>query len=122
MVSSASGALGDADALLRVGAFDRALAMAQTGTSLFHTLAQAQVTRAQSDWSSALSTLRAAVADAAEDDPGYVEMLVEMAELSAGTGKLRAARRLLDEVEDIEPSHQTARVASIRRGLSLLKR
>ena len=118
--TAGTGPLADAEALLRVGAFDAAQAIASSGASLVHTLLQAQILRARGDWSGALALLREGVADAPEDDAGYLPGIVEMAELNAGTGKSRAARRLLDEAEDIDPSHQAARVAIIRRGLKLL--
>ncbi|HCH64960.1 MAG TPA: hypothetical protein DFR83_19295 [Deltaproteobacteria bacterium] len=112
--------MSDAQALLRVGALDRAAAMVQGGGSLGHALLLAQVKRARGDYTGALTCLRSAIDEASEDVPSYLGALVEMAELSAATGKKRGAKRLLDEVEDINPSHESARVALVRRGLALL--
>ncbi len=116
-----TGPLADAEALLLVCAYDEAEAVAGSGTSLFHGLMRARIARARGDLSGALTLLRAEVGEAPEDDPAYLPALLEMAELNAGTGKSRAARRLLDEAEDIDPTFQAARLAMIRRGLALLK-
>jgi hypothetical protein len=117
-----AGPLADAEALLQVCAFDQAEAIASGGASLGHALVSARVRRARGDLSGALSALRGAVDDAPEDDPAYLPALIEMAELSIGKGKKRAARRLLDEVEDIDPRHSAERVSLVRRGLGLVDR
>ena len=118
----ADGPLADAQALLQVGALDQAAAIVGGGFSLAHGLLQSQVRRARGDFAGALTVLRGRVDEASEDDPSYLSALIEMAELSIATGKSRAARRLLDEVEDLDPNHEAARVARVRHAMGLLAR
>lgn len=114
------GDLSDAEALLCVGAFDRAEAAARAVGGLAGELVVARTIRARGDLSTATSRLRAAVGEAAETDPAYLPSILELAQLNAATGKTRAARRLLDEIEDIDESFAPALVARARRGIALL--
>ena len=83
-------------------------------------MVRARVRRARTDLTGAVALLREAVGEAAETDPAYLPAILELAELNAATGKLRAARRLLDEIEDIDASFEAAAVQRCRRGIELL--
>ena len=115
-----SSAFADAEALLRVGSLERALALL-SGDSLVVGILRARVLRAQGELPAALSAIRDAVDVASESDAAYRPALLEMAEITAATGKLRGARRLLAELEDIDPNYEPETVALVRRGLELLQ-
>lgn len=113
--------LGDAQALVAVGALDRAEMAVSGDESLGASVVRARVLRARADIPSATRLLRNAVGDASEDDAAYLPALLELAQLNAANGKVRAAKRLLDEVEDINPSYEATLVGRVRRGVSLLE-
>ncbi len=113
-----AGGDGDAWAWLAVGRPDEAEAAA--GDDLDGALVRALARKLRGDLPGAARLLRLAVADAAEDDPAYRAAILELAGLSAATGKLAAARRLLDELEDLDPGFDPVGVRRVRRGLALL--
>lgn len=116
------GGLEDAEALLAVGALDQASAALGSDESLGAAVVRARVCRARADVPGATRLLRNAVGDAAEEDPAYLPALLELAQLNAATGKHRAAKRLLDEIEDLDVAYAPTLVARVRHGLSLLER
>ena len=122
VAAALGGGLEDAEALLAVGALDRASAILGSAESLGAAVVRARVCRARADMPGATRLLRNAVGDAAEEDPAYLPALLELAQLNAATGKLRAAKRLLDEIEDLDAAYAPTLVARVRRGLSLLER
>ena len=112
--------MADAEALIRVGAMERALSLLPAA-GLAAGVLRARALRAQGQLPAALSAIRDAVDDAEESDEAYLPALLEMAEVTAASGKLRGARRLLDEIEDIDPGFAPEAVALVRRGLQLLR-
>ncbi len=115
-------ALTDAQALVFVGALDAAEAALAGATGLGAALLRQEllVRRAQPD--EALSLMRDAVDDALESDPLFPDALLTLARLTAGAGKIRGARRLLDEIASLDPSWNTEAVARVRHALELLRR
>ncbi|MEC8423818.1 MAG: tetratricopeptide repeat protein, partial [Myxococcota bacterium] len=111
--------LADARAWMSVGAFDRAASA--TDASLAGRLLLSESLAASGDTGKALNNLRDAVDDADESDPVFLEALLTLAGLSARAGKLRGARRLLDEIEDSDAGFRPDAVADVRRGIALLK-
>ncbi len=113
--------LEDAEALLAVGALEQAEAVLGGEESLGAAVVRARVFRARADAAAATRLLRNAVGDASEDDVAYLPALLELAQLNAATGKVRSAKRLLDEIVDIDDSYAPTLVARVRHGLSLLE-
>jgi tetratricopeptide (TPR) repeat protein len=115
-----TGALLDARAWMMVGRPEQALRLLDGSRDLGPRLWAARARRQAGDLAGAASALGAAIAEAADSDPTYPEALFEFAALNAATGKLRAARRALDELEDLDPNWRPADLAVLRRGLELL--
>ena len=55
-----------------------------------------------------------------EDASGYTAALFGMAKCTAQLGKHKKAKRLLGELEDLDPGFRSGEVAALKRALSLL--
>jgi hypothetical protein len=70
----------------------------------------------------ACASLQLALAEASEDDPAYREALWVLSSLYVAVGKPKTAKRLLLELEELDPSYRADDVASRLRGLGMLER
>jgi tetratricopeptide (TPR) repeat protein len=114
------GPLGTARAWLLVGRGREALAALSASEGLEARLLSARARRLLGELPVATAELAAAVSEAAETDPLYNEALFELACCNAATGKVRAGRRLVEELVDLDPRWRPADVAALRRAFELL--
>jgi tetratricopeptide (TPR) repeat protein len=70
----------------------------------------------------ACASLQLALAEAAEDDPAYREALWVLSGLYVAMGKAKTAKRLLLELEELDPRYRAEDVANRLRGLGMLER
>ncbi|MES2642546.1 MAG: tetratricopeptide repeat protein [Myxococcota bacterium] len=110
----------EARSLVAVGMWSDALALLDGATTLDAAVLRAQAVRGQGDVAGALDLLRESVNDALESDPAYADALFELSALYTGTGKARAAVRLLEELKDLDPTFRVGEVESRMRGLQKL--
>jgi tetratricopeptide (TPR) repeat protein len=110
----------EARSLVAVGMWSDALAVLDGAPTLDAAVLRAQAVRGQGDVAGALDLLRESVNDALESDPAYADALFELSALYTGTGKARAAVRLLEELKDLDPTFRVSEVESRMRGLQKL--
>ena len=72
--------------------------------------------------SEACASLQLALAEASEDDPAYREALWVLSSLYLAVGKPKTAKRLLLELEELDPRYRADDVASRLRGIGMLER
>ena len=70
----------------------------------------------------ACASLQLALAEAAEDDPAYREALWVLSSLYLAVGKPKTAKRLLLELEELDPRYRAQDVANRLRGIGMLER
>jgi hypothetical protein len=68
------------------------------------------------------ASLQLALAEASESDPAYPEALWVLSSLYLAVGKPKTAKRLLLELEELDPGYRAEDVANRLRGLGMLER
>lgn len=113
--------LEEARGLVGLGMHQEALDALAGAEGLEAAALRARCQRELGDLTGAERTLRAALLDAADEDPGLGPVLFELADLSARAGRRRVALRCLTELEEFHPEHRaaevSARVKALRRVL-----
>jgi len=122
--SAPSSELADARAWLMVGRADATLAALDEPETLEAGILAARAHCLSGDPRAAVSVLRDVLDEAQESDPRFAEAVFELARCYARRGKVRAARRSLDELDDLDDAAAVPAedVASLARGLELLGR
>jgi hypothetical protein len=112
--------LEDAQAMIALGLHDEALAALEGQGGLAAATLIAQARNGSGDLNGACSQLQLAVSEADETDPSYLEALWELAELYTRRRKVRAASRLLEEIEELDSSFRAAERKARARALKRL--
>jgi hypothetical protein len=86
------------------------------------TVVRSDAKRFVSQASEACASLQLALADAAESDPAYREALWVLSSLYLAVGKPKTTKRLLLELEELDPHYRAEDVANRLRGLGMLER
>ncbi len=111
----------EARALLLVGLYDEVIEQVKDQQDLVSAVMCAEARSRLGDPAKARKSLRRALDDASEKDPGHPEALWVLACLQAVTGKGKAAGRTLDDLEDLELGYRSVEIAALRRGIAVLK-
>lgn len=112
--------LADARALLAVGRYADARERLRGRTDLLAVLILARANHESGDHPGALRGLQDAVDEAHENDAGYLDALLLLARFDAIAGKNKAALRILNELDDHDPTWRADEAADLRRGLELM--
>lgn len=112
--------LDEARALVAVGLFNEARDRLQGRSDLRSIDVLARALWGVGDVGTASERLRAAVADAGEQDAGYLDALWTLAQLDARLRKSRSALRLLGELADLDENFRREEVADLKRGVEML--
>ena len=108
-------------ALLAVERYQQALDLARGFTGLVGRWLEARALAGLGEHSQALTVLRDALEEAAEDDDIYPEALHLLAMLQLRQGRVRAALRVARELQADFPTFRSDEVAALVRGLGLLR-
>jgi tetratricopeptide (TPR) repeat protein len=91
-------------------------------TGLAAIVVRADAKRFVSQSGEACASLQLALAEASEDDPAYREALWVLSSLYLAVGKPKTAKRLLLELEELDPRYRAEDVSNRLRGIGMLER
>ena len=116
-----SAGLKDAKMRFLVGLYTEVETMLQSSDDLEAGILLAKAQSAQGKYRAVLQQLQEKIEDAKEDNPHFLHALWEIGQAYTLGGKVRSAKRILDEIEDIDSSFRSADIQLWRTGLDLLK-
>ena len=106
--------------LVMLGQLEKASALSEERDDLLGACILAEIKLIESDAKTARRVLQEALDEVDEDAPGYTAALFGMAKCTAQLGKHKKAKRILGELEDLDPGFRSGEVAALKRALSLL--
>ncbi len=117
-----SDAITDARAMVCVGMFDEALDLLRGNDDVESLVVQALAARGLGRADSVIGRLERAVQVGGDHHPAYVEAMWELAGAYLVRKRAGNAERLLDEIEQLDPTWRTNEMAARRRGIELLRK